>query len=85
MANVTLTIDEDVLRRARIRALEQNTSVNAVVRDFLESYAGTSAAAQAIDELLELAERSQASSGRNGRSWTRESVYEDRLERPRAG
>jgi len=41
MANLTLTIDEDALRRARIRALEHGTSVNAVVREFLESYAGS--------------------------------------------
>jgi plasmid stability protein len=35
----TLTIDEETLRRARIRALEQGTSVNAVVREFLQRYA----------------------------------------------
>ena len=40
MANLTLKIDEDLLRRARIRALERATSVNAVVREFLEGYAG---------------------------------------------
>ena len=32
MANLTLVIDEDVLRRARVRALQQGTSVNALVR-----------------------------------------------------
>jgi len=36
VANLTLTIDEDLLRRARIRALEQGTSVNARVRKYLE-------------------------------------------------
>ena len=36
---LTLTIDEETLRRARIRALEQGTSVNAVVREFLQRYA----------------------------------------------
>ena len=71
MANLTLTVDDDVLRRARIRALEQSTSVNALVREFLESYAGTSEAERAVKELLELAQRSQASSGPEGRTWTR--------------
>ena len=40
MANLTLAIDEDVLRRARIRALEQGTSVNALLREYLDAYAG---------------------------------------------
>lgn len=79
MANLTLTIDDDVLHRARLRALEQRTSVNALVRQFLESYAGTSDAELAVKELLELAERSTASSGPEGRSWTREDLYEERL------
>lgn len=84
MANVTLTVDDEVLRRARIRALEQNTSVNAMVREFLEAYAGTSEAAQAAAELLDLSQRSRASSGSEGRAWTREDLYEERLERRRA-
>ncbi|MDQ3973590.1 MAG: hypothetical protein M3276_04530 [Actinomycetota bacterium] len=50
MANLTLTIDDDVLRRPRIRALERDTSVNAVVREFLASYAGASEVEQALDE-----------------------------------
>ena len=36
MANLTLAIDEDLLRRARVRAAEQGTSVNAVVRQLIE-------------------------------------------------
>ena len=39
--NLTIVVDDEVLRRARIRALEQGTSVNAVLREFLESYAGS--------------------------------------------
>lgn len=81
MANLTLTIDEAVLRRARMRALEQDTSVNAIVREFLESYAGSSEAAQAIEELLQMAEASRAASGRGGRTWSREDLYQDRLDR----
>ena len=33
--NVTVSLPEDVYRRARIRAAEQNTSVSALVRGFL--------------------------------------------------
>jgi predicted HicB family RNase H-like nuclease len=31
MANLTITIDDEILRRARLRALEQETSVNSLV------------------------------------------------------
>lgn len=76
MANLTLTIDEDVLRRARIRALEHGTSVNAVVREFLEGYAGSERERQALRAFGELADRTQASSGPGGRSWTRDELYD---------
>jgi len=36
MATLTIVVNEAVLRRARMRALEQQTSVNAVLRDYLE-------------------------------------------------
>ncbi len=81
MANVTLTINDDVLRRARIRAIEEDTSVNALIREYIESYAGTSEAERAVEEVLGLARQSRASSGPEGRTWTREDLYEERLGR----
>jgi len=76
MANLTLTIDAEVLRRARIRALERGTSVNAVVSEYLERFAGIGATATALAQFLELAERSHASSGPEGRTWRREDLYD---------
>lgn len=38
--NVTLSIDEEDLKAARITALQNGTSLNAVVRDFIKSYIG---------------------------------------------
>lgn len=77
MANLTAVIADDVLKRARTRALDQGTSVNAVVRDHLERYAdGAGRARAAMRRLLELAEKSEASSGPEGRTWTRASLYE---------
>ncbi len=78
MANLTLTIDEDLLRRARIRALEQGTSVNALVRDYLEDLAGRGLAARAIRDFLAHAEHGSGSSGPGGRGWTREELYSPR-------
>ena len=57
MANVTLAVDDDVLRRARIRALEQGTSVNALIREYLESFGGAAPANDGIAAFLDLASR----------------------------
>lgn len=81
MASLTLSVDEQLLRRARIRALEQGTSVNALVRDFLERFAERDQAQQAMAEIVEIAKQSRASSGPGGRTWTREDIYEERLGR----
>jgi hypothetical protein len=81
MANLTLTIDDDVLRRARIKALEEGTSVNAIVRRQIEDYVAGPTPAVALEGFLERARRSTASSGPGGRTWTREDLYADRLRR----
>jgi plasmid stability protein len=76
MTNLTVTIDDELLKRARIRALEQDTSVNALVREYLEGLAGQAKTQDAIRSFLELAERSNAGSGSEGREWTRDELYE---------
>jgi len=52
MANLTVAIDEDVLKKARIRAVQEGTSVNAVVRSHLESYARVAAERKRIVQTL---------------------------------
>ena len=75
MANLTVTLDDEVLKRARIRALEQGTSVNAVIREYLEAYAGANPIRdQAMSHLLDLSRR--AVSRRGGRRWTRDDLHE---------
>lgn len=39
MSNLTLSLDDEVVRQARIRAIQEGTSVSAQVRDFLQRYA----------------------------------------------
>lgn len=41
MADLSITVDDEVLRRARLRASEQGTSVNVLLRDYLKAYAAT--------------------------------------------
>jgi plasmid stability protein len=76
MAKLTLDIDDDVLRKARIRALEEGTSVNAVVRDFLARFADGERGARGLRSFLEFARESAASSETSGRQWTRDSLYD---------
>jgi hypothetical protein len=75
MANLTITVDDRVLKKARLRALEQGTSVNALLRQYLSLYAGTvSAHAQAAANLVRLSEA--AASGRGRRRFTRDELHE---------
>lgn len=77
MTNLTLTVDEEILRRARIRALEQGTSVNALVREYLKQLAGRSTAAEGISEFLAATKGAGAGSGSGGRTWTRDDLYDE--------
>lgn len=77
MANLTLTIDDDVLKRARFRALEQGTSVNAMVREYLEHLAGEDPAQRALDEFLEFARsRPPVENPTGKRTWTRDELHD---------
>ena len=63
MANLTLAIDDDLLHRARVRAAEQGTSVNAVVRDLLVAYSAADRVEAARRRLVPLSVSSAAGSG----------------------
>ncbi len=76
MANLTVSVDDDVLRRARIRALEMGTSVNAVLRDYLATSAGESPTMEAMQSLVRAAKKARSGSGTTGRTWTREDAHE---------
>lgn len=41
MKNITVTVDDDTYRRARIKAAAEDTSVSAVVRQFLIDFAAS--------------------------------------------
>jgi plasmid stability protein len=76
MTNVTLNLEEDLLRRARSKAVEQGTSLNVVVREFLTGYVGPSEAEIGVAMLTELANRSVFTVGEQGITWTREDLHE---------
>ncbi|MBI4754193.1 MAG: hypothetical protein HY778_01940 [Betaproteobacteria bacterium] len=75
MTNLTIAVDEQVLRDARMRALQEGTSVNALLRSYLENYAGQDQKCQrATRRMLELAQDSTAAS--DGRRWSRDELHE---------
>jgi plasmid stability protein len=75
MANLTIAVDDDLLRKARIRAAELGTSVNAVLRHHLEEWTRSAEERRrAVKRIVAASKRSRASSG--GRKWTRDELYE---------
>jgi hypothetical protein len=76
MANLTITVDRELLKRARVKAIEEGTSVNAVLRDHLARYVGASTTEAALGAFAELASLSNASSGPRGRTWSRGELHD---------
>ena len=75
MANLTLAVDDDVLRKARLKAVHEDTSVNAVVREFLREYTdGNSRQAAAGRRLLSFAHAHSFKT--KGQKWDRASLYD---------
>ncbi len=75
MTNLTVTIDDDLLRRARSRAIDNGTSVNALIREFLQTHVGSELDDIRSDFLEHAAEHAGAS-GAHGRSWTRDELHD---------
>lgn len=73
MANLTLSVDDRILQKAREAAVRERTSVNAVVREFLVRYVDArSRQVEAVAALDALAARTRSrSSGR----WSRASLH----------
>lgn len=77
MTNLTVKMDEETLKRARIRALEQGTSVNALLRAYLEDYTGVrEQRREAGEDFLRLTDEHGSGSGPGGRSWSRDEIYD---------
>ena len=75
MKNVTLSVDEAVRRTVRLYAAERGSTVNALVREFLNGLAGKEdRARRARRRIAELSARSTARIG--SRTWTREDLHE---------
>ena len=73
--NLTLTIDADVLKAARKAALDRDTSVNQMVRDYLAQLAQDSDQRNtAREDLKKFFRTSRYKLGK--RTWTRDELHE---------
>jgi hypothetical protein len=75
MRNITVSVDDEVYRRARVRAAECDTSVSAVVRRFLVEFAGEETDFQRRKRLQDQTLAS-IRTFRAGRRLTREEVHD---------
>jgi len=75
MKNITLSIDENVLTAVRRHASEHNSTVNALVRDYLTNLAAhNDRAKRARARLRQLSRETQ---GRLGKKvWSREELHD---------
>ena len=87
MSNLTLSVDEDLIKRARVRAIQQGTSLSAKVREFLQQYADESddllkrqrqaSTAKLMDALAQAAEQSQPGAAAAAKSPKRRALRDD--------
>jgi hypothetical protein len=74
MKNITVSIDDETYRRARMKAAERDTSVSALVKRFLADLASEESAAERLKrEERELRARIVAFCA--GDRWSREDVH----------
>ena len=75
MKNITLSVDENVLATVRRHAAERNSTVNALVREYLTGLAAHhDRAKRARARLRQLSAQSQAQLGK--KTWTREDLHD---------
>ncbi|MDB5828366.1 MAG: hypothetical protein JWQ73_2586 [Variovorax sp.] len=75
MSNLTIAVDEKIVRQARVRAINEGTSVSARIREFLADYAqGKDRQQIAGQAFIAAARRSKANS--EGAQWSRDDAHD---------
>ncbi len=73
MANVTISIDDELLQKSREYAQKHNTSLNALIRKILKQSVSNSSE-EWLDECFKIMDNTEADS--KGRNWLREDLYD---------
>ncbi|HSW05965.1 hypothetical protein [Aquabacterium sp.] len=80
MANLTIVVDDQLLKDARIKALQQGTSVNEVCREAIARFAGaTDQGHSTLDALRKLASQVPPSPSGEAAWPGREALYDEVL------
>ena len=78
MKNITLSVDEDVLRAVRLCAAKRGSTVDAIVREILTELVNREDRGDRVRKarrrIVELSERSTARIG--SRTWTRDELHQ---------
>ncbi len=76
MSNITLSVDDEVIKKVRKVAIDKNTTLTAMVRDFLTSVSNrdTEEKREAVRKLRRSFSKLSRDMGR--RKWTREELHE---------
>jgi hypothetical protein len=78
--NITLSIDEQLVERAREKLRATGKTINQEIRDHLADVAGDHDVERDIEEFLRLSGQGNPP---EGWKWNRDEIYEDRLKWPR--
>jgi len=73
MANVTMSIDDDLLKKSRQYASRRNTSLNALIRQLLKKTVDSDSQ-EWLNECISLMD--QVDSNSKGKKWTRSDLHE---------
>ncbi len=73
MTNITISIDDDLLKSSREYAKKHDISLNALLRKLLNQTVSNESG-QWLDECFELMDRTNGNS--NGEKWSREDLYD---------
>ena len=74
MTNLTISLDEAIIRKARVRAIHEGTSVSAKVREFLAQYVQEPVGKSVGQAFLDHAARSKTNS--QATVWSRDDAYD---------
>lgn len=84
MKNITLKVDDETYRKARIRAAREGTSVSAMVREFLQREEDEEASREAkriqsLEALYTIANQRANQNKKPVKPLSREEIYAERL------
>jgi|HubBroStandDraft_5_1064220.scaffolds.fasta_scaffold826565_2 hypothetical protein len=84
MSTLRITIDDETLRKAELRAKQEGSSVDKLISEYLLRYSGEGSEVSTLNPeqeavLRDLLERSEKATSRRGdRQWTRDELHERR-------